>query len=170
MLWFYFTIFNWKLIIHPYLENVDVWKEKVGFIKHGNKILDFFSTHCCSGKSTLFGKSVTVSVMGIPPYIIFDPETKVLGGVDVELLKIIARKFLLQVTIRPEKTWLDKLENGTIIGTVASVRFSKNLKLILPIHVFFNFQRLYDKMIFLKYIIDILSLQFTKKKYLEYAL
>jgi hypothetical protein len=93
---------------------------------------DLFATHCCSGKSPLLGKYVTVSVMGIPPYITFSPETKALGGVDVELFKIIARKFLLRVTLRPEKTWLDKLDNGTLIGTVASVslpNFFKNLTL-----------------------------------------
>ena len=49
-------------------------------------------------------------------------ETKVLSGVDVELFKIIARKFLLRVTMKPERTWLEKLENGTITGTIASVR------------------------------------------------
>jgi hypothetical protein len=91
-------------------------------------MLDFFTTRCCSGQSPLLGKSVTVSVMGIPPYITFNPETKVLGGVDVELFKIIARKFLFRVTMRPEKTWFDKLDNGTLIGTVPSVSF-KNIML-----------------------------------------
>jgi hypothetical protein len=45
-----------------------------------------------------------------------------LGGIDMELFKIIAQKFRLRVNFRPETTWLDKLENGTIIGTVASVK------------------------------------------------
>ena len=90
--------------------------------------MDLFSTRCCSGQSPLLGRSVTVSVIGIPPYVTFDPETKALGGIDVELFKIIARKFLLRVTMRPEKTWLDKLENGTIIGTVASVRLLTNFR------------------------------------------
>jgi hypothetical protein len=92
-------------------------------MKHRKNMLDFFTTRCCSGKSPLLGKSVTVSVMGIPPYITFNPETKVLGGVDVELFKIIARKFFFRVTMRPEKTWFDKLDNGTLIGTVPSVSF-----------------------------------------------
>jgi hypothetical protein len=49
-------------------------------------------------------------------------ETKVLSGVDVELFKIIARKFLLRVSMKPERTWLEKLENGSITGSIASVR------------------------------------------------
>ena len=39
----------------------------------------------------------------------------------VFLFQIIAGKFRLLVTLRPEKTWLDKLENGTLTGTIASV-------------------------------------------------
>ncbi len=51
------------------------------------------------------GKAVTVSVMGVPPYITFNAETKVLGGIDVAFFKIIAEKFRLKVTMKPEKTW-----------------------------------------------------------------
>jgi hypothetical protein len=50
---------------------------------------------------------VTVSVMGVPPYITFNPDTKVLGGIDVAFFKIIAEKFRLKVTMKPEKTWSD---------------------------------------------------------------
>jgi hypothetical protein len=45
-----------------------------------------------------------------------------LGGVDVELFKIVADKFQLNVTFRSERAWLSELENGTLVGTVQSVR------------------------------------------------
>ena len=88
-------------------ENVDVWKENFGFVKYGKSGIrrDLISSQCCLGKSPLLGKSVTVSVMGVPPYITFNPDTKVLGGIDVAFFKIIAEKFRLKVTMKPEKTW-----------------------------------------------------------------
>lgn len=79
-----------------------------------------FSARCCFGKTQLFGKQVNVSVIGVTPYIVFDPKTGSLSGIDIDLLRIVARKFQFKPVIRPEKTW-GAIINGKWIGTVASV-------------------------------------------------
>ena len=66
--------------------------------------------------------------MGVPPYITFNPAKKEFGGIDVDFLKIIAQKFLLKLTWKPEKSWLEKLPNGSLAGSVASV--SKRLVML----------------------------------------
>ena len=78
------------------------------------------SARCCFGQTQLFGKTLNVSVFGVPPYITFDPATKSLGGVDVDLLKILAGKFKFRPKIVGEKTWAAFI-NGTWFGTVGSV-------------------------------------------------
>ena len=66
--------------------------------------------------------------MGVPPYITFNPAKKEFGGIDVDFLKIIAQKFQLKLTWKPEKSWLEKLPNGSLAGSVASV--SKHLVML----------------------------------------
>jgi hypothetical protein len=59
---------------------MDLWTEGGGFVRHADSLPDVHQTLCCPRRSPLLGKSVTASVMGIPPYITVDPKTKVLWG------------------------------------------------------------------------------------------
>ncbi|TRY72119.1 hypothetical protein TCAL_00277 [Tigriopus californicus] len=60
-------------------------------------------------------------VIGVTPYIIFDAQTGHLGGIDIDLLRIVAQKFQFKPNIRPEKTW-GAVIDGKWIGTVGSVQ------------------------------------------------
>ena len=65
-----------------------MWKEGFGLLISGNSSVDLASTVCCAGRSPLMDKAVTVSVMGLPPYVIFNPVTKALGGIDLQLFQV----------------------------------------------------------------------------------
>lgn len=76
---------------------------------------------CCFGQTELFGKTLNVSVIGIPPFIEFDRNKGTLSGIDMDILTEIAKKLRFRVKVKPERSWGDNI-NGTWTGTVGSVK------------------------------------------------
>lgn len=77
-----------------------------------------------------------MSVIGIPPFIEFDRTKGTLSGIDMDILKEIAKKLLFKVNIKPERTWGNYV-NGTWSGTVGSVN-AENVSLVTNLsRVFF---------------------------------
>ena len=51
-----------------------------------------------------------------------------LEGIDVKFLLVLAEKFRLNVALKPEKYWLEKLPDGSLAGTVASVSIKRTFE------------------------------------------
>ena len=69
------------------------------------------------------GKTMPVTYFGSPPYIISNKKKQLVGGTDLEILNIYAKKFGFTPKVRKE-IFFDIINvNGTKRGLVGSVRF-----------------------------------------------
>ena len=70
------------------------------------------------------GRVIPVTYFGSPPYIISNKKKQLVGGTDLEILNIYAKKFEFTPKLRKE-IFFDIINvNGTKRGLVGSVRFN----------------------------------------------
>ena len=77
---------------------------------------------CPSSLQSPLGKDLPVSFMGSPPYIFSNKKEELVGGTDLEILNIYAKKFEFTPRLRKEPVFDIKEINGTKRGLVGSVR------------------------------------------------
>ena len=64
-----------------------------------------------------------VSYLGLPPYIVLNPETGSPDGVDLRLLKVISGHFGFTYELKKENGWLYKdKDTGKLRGAIGNVR------------------------------------------------
>lgn len=81
---------------------------------------------CPSSLQTPHGKEIPVSYIGSPPYIFSNKERELVGGTDLEILDIYAKKFEFKPRVRKEPVFDIKDINGTKRGLVGSVRIESD--------------------------------------------
>ena len=85
----------------------------------------FILIHLTSGLKTwktLRGRNVTVSVIGLPPFVVKSDDGAIVG-VDVAIVALLADKMGFNVRYRHEKGWKIMEENGTLSGNPIFMTF-----------------------------------------------
>ena len=76
-----------KEIDDSFSDQVDFWSEAESkFFKLSKDGFDFYRRRCCSGRSPILGKMLTVSVYGAPPYVTVDWVALKVGGIDLGIV------------------------------------------------------------------------------------
>ena len=119
----------------------NIWVQRKGFLlpapnpfsKHCNKTIhfnsNFLTESCCFGKHELYGESVDVYIFGAIPYFIASinnatGEIETEGGVDIDVLTLLAKTLRFKPTGHGTNGWGKKDENGTWQGTIGKVSLS----------------------------------------------
>ncbi len=58
--------------------------------------------------------------MGTSPFVVYGPNGA-LDGVDLALVRSVAKKMHFKLRYKRERTWGTRIANGTLIGTLGSV-------------------------------------------------
>ena len=93
-----------------------------------------FST-CANTKLALRGKQFIVAAFGIPPYISFDRRTFKFGGIDANIMEMLAEKLHFSVRYTISRGGWGVYNNGTWTGLVGMVSVSlilRSLEVVLP--------------------------------------
>ena len=68
----------------------------------------------------ILGRTLKVSFIGVKPYIVYS--TRPVSGSDIDVLKILSKKFGFGFELRPERTFdVTETKDGRTIGLIHSV-------------------------------------------------
>ena len=79
----------------------------------------------------LSGQHINVSVIGLPPFIVYYPDR--IGGMEVEVVRILSRKMGFTFQMKPEMLWGLKISGDNWDGIVGSVSFNASILVYLGI-------------------------------------
>ena len=99
----------------------------------GKTHAEMFKDSCPLSLKNPEGKELKISFIGTSPYIIYDP----LGGSEVDLIRIFAKKFKFTPKFIPEKSFDIVQANGKTHGMFHRVRCTRHTSLT-KIHNFFH--------------------------------